>query len=255
MKGGKFMNLLGIVIFSILILSIIALVLYLQPSLHKYISRNVLKDFHWDAIIAGAAIIALFFSTLTYTITRKLFIGQNTPLIDVSPVALFSQNNFTTIRLSVANYSGFDAYNIGLDVKYDEIGWINEWIKARGDKQQRSEGQKTIIDNTVYSLPPRVIPGLEELRAGETKEKDKQNQFFEFRGSLNLQSACEDSQTKNGFFIWIRVTWQNDRRHTFDEIHKYKLICTNDKDKDKQGIVGYALTLIPEGIISRKDVK
>jgi hypothetical protein len=44
--------------------------------------------------------------------------------------------------------------------------------------------------------------------------------------------------------VQIRVTWENNRGHVFDEIRKYKLLCTKTE-------IGHAFTFIPEGIISQ----
>jgi hypothetical protein len=63
------------------------------------------------------------------------------------------------------------------------------------------------------------------------------------------QVPVSDEQFKEGKFpIRIRVRWENQKRHLFDEIHDYYLVCTTVGN-------GKSYTLIPAGTVTRKDPK
>lgn len=168
---------------------------------------------------------------------EKVFIGQNKPLIDITPIALGQSPKGThvTIELSVSNYSGFTAFNIGFDIKYGERGWHGEWIKA----SEQPGGVKMAY--RYDPLPKAIVP---ILKSGETiKAKPDPSPVFS-SGALNL----ENHVCKNGeITVQIRVRWENKNHHIFDEVHEYKLICTNAGEND-----GRSFTFIPAGVVSKK---
>ena len=170
---------------------------------------------------------------------EKLFVGQNKPLIDVTPISI-AQNNkkrtHSTTMFSVVNYSGFEAREIRIDVKYGEgNAWITKWEEAN----DVNSGDGLQIGHFYRSAPKLFITKLE---AGKTVEKEFVENPLYTSGSLNLEKVCADP---NGYPVFVRVTWHNEKGRIFDEIHKYTLICTKDS--------GRAFAFIPEGIISRKD--
>jgi len=166
---------------------------------------------------------------------EKLFEGQNKPLIDITPITLTQIKGGThvVIKFSIFNYSGFNALNVGFDVKYGKNVWIGEWLKA----SNHSGGVR--LEEPYNSFPKTTtIPILE---SGQTKIISGESS-----GSLNLENdVCK---ANNGEIpIQIRVRWENENHHVFDEIHEYKLICTKVEKND-----GRSFTFIPVGVISKK---
>ena len=51
--------------------------------------------------------------------------------------------------------------------------------------------------------------------------------------------------------VQVRVWWENESGHTFDEVHQYLLVCTLDRDEKER--LGYAFTFIrpPSGWTGR----
>lgn len=265
------MTFLGVAIILICLLSILALVLYFNLSGHEH---RPTTEHLWIMVsaIATAVLALLTFVTLLFTMdstnkasrrSEALFRGQNTPLIDVTPTSVSCANNSTTTTFSVANYSGFVARNVAIDLRYGDnkgkAAWIAEWLKAHNDKQGREPQHKTIGEGVFYQSSPTVwIPQLEP---GETISKNLRGEPLFIRGSFALQTVCpqpvlpppENDPPSKSHPVHIRVTWQNEFGHTFDEVHQYALVCTLDRDADANGRVGYAFTFVPEGIISRKD--
>ena len=200
--------------------------------------------------------VILVFTYLSYRQTAKVFVGQNKPLIDVSPIGVkqvIAMIPIGTSRLqikqvvtvcSVANYSGFDAHNIGVDVKYQESGeWIGEYDKANSEKKNK-RGKDGVIPEEIYNTRTKIL--IEEIVSGDTK-----NRRVHSSGSLDLETnVC--NKGKVGIPVWIRVSWENKKGHVFDEIHKYRLICTKD-NQPPHARTGRAFTFIPYGIESKKD--
>jgi hypothetical protein len=201
-----------------------------------------------NGFIAFFAFVAIIFTWQSSIRTGKLFVGQNKPLIDVSPIGITQEaNGQSKTSFSVVNYSGFVAYKIAIDVKYEESNkWISEWRKARNEKKEKGEKKEVVVGKFYPSTPEPLIP---KLSPGKTKDRD----VF---GSLNLEKKLCDPNDPNrwsgGYPVFVRVSWQNKKGHVFDEIHKYKLVCTRDNEGSDPGS-GRAFTFIPEGVISRKD--
>ena len=170
---------------------------------------------------------------------EKLFIGQNKPLIDITPIAIgqSSKGTHVTITLSINNYSGFKALNIGCDIKYGDRGWHGEWIKA-------SEQTGGLRLGVPYDPLPKVY--FPKLESGETGKEEIEGEYIWSSGALNLEN--EVCQAKNREMpIQIRVRWENENHHIFDEVHEYKLRCTIAFKND-----GRSFTFIPVGIVSKK---
>lgn len=180
---------------------------------------------------------------------ERLYVGQNQPMIDVTPIGISQDaaGTHATTVFSIVNYSGFKAKNIGIDLKYGNNSWILEWIKARRENTTTNPIGGVVKENLYVSRSSSII---REIEPGETKESDEKGKKIAITGSLNLESdVC--SKGNNGFPVLVRVTWENLNDHVFDEVHKYRLICTKDtQPTDQRG--GRAFTFIPEGIISKK---
>jgi len=209
------------------------------------------------AIIAAIiAALALIVNAATFWNARKVFVGQNTPLIDVTPVGLATEGSFTMIFFSIANYSGFTAYDIAIDLKLADA-WIMEWLKANREKVGKPEHERAMLQKTAYPLVPGSSPGQgaywPKLKSGETVGQGK---LPGISGYFDLQRFCPEigkGVPSSRHPVQVRATWKNDRGHVFDEVHQYSLICTLDQDKDEKNRVGYAFTLVPDGIVSKKD--
>jgi hypothetical protein len=202
-----------------------------------------------NVILVCVTACSLWFAGKANARAERLYVGQNRPLIDVTPIGI-SQNvagTHATTIFSIVNYSGFKAYNIGIDLKYGDNSWILEWIKARDEKTAKGNGEGVVRERWYLSSSNTII---REIDPGETKESDEEGKNIVITGSLNLESdVC--AKGNSGLPVLVRVTWQNLNHHVFDEVHQYRLICTKDtKLTDPGG--GRAFTFIPEGIVSKK---
>lgn len=248
------MNILGWVLIGILVLAAAAVVMFFVNPVPQL--GNSIKDSPWAAGATVVAAIALIFTAATFWDTRKLFVGQNTPMVDVTPVALSAEGNFTTIYFSIANYSGFAAHDIAIDLKLGDA-WIMEWLKAHAEKEAKPKDERLIQMKTAYPLVPEFSakqgPYWPRLEPGQAVGRDR---LPGITGYLELQTICPEigkGVPSSSHPVRIRVTWKNDNGHVFDEVHQYSLVCTLDQDKDEKGRIGYAFALIPDGIVSKKD--
>ncbi len=239
------------------ILSIIILILYLSPSSQFTLA---ISDQHWTRATNIAQIIIAFFAILAFSYTaiankrsEKLFTAANTPLIDVTPVGVAQAPNaqgiyFTTTILNIANYSGFKAFDIGIDLKYGKNAWITEWIKADKEKNDKNPGER-IIDGKPYPSAPQMF--ITELEPGDSKSEEIKSAQVTITGMFDLEKdVC--SQGARGLPVLVRVAWKNDKGHVFDEVHRYRLIGTPITYPSQ---FGYSFTFIPEGITSKKGSK
>jgi hypothetical protein len=249
--GEKKMTPLGIVITGIFILSIAAIFFYFKsPSFSSQINIRDIGTFAQIAI-AFFAFLAFIYTFIANERSEKLFTGANLPLIDVTPIAVGQVpgekgDYFTTTFFNVANYSGFDAYDIGIDLKY-KGAWIVEWLKADKDSKGKPTGQEIVDGKTYISAPESKIP---ELKAGDTRQAELQieKSGLAIAGQYDLEKeVC--SKGEEGAPVFVRVSWRNKQNHIFDEVHRYKLVCT------KADPGGYSFTFIPDGILSKKDSK
>lgn len=195
-----------------------------------------------NIILVCATAASLYYAGKSNTRAERLFVGENRPLIDVTPVAI-SQQEFSQVRqvltlFSIANYSGFTAYEIGIDLKYGEKNdWILEWRKAKNDKSG-------VILKKIFNPSPMVL--IHKLKPGETKTLDDEEGPIGITGNLKLEDdVC--AKGKKGLTVQIRITWKNKNEHIFDAVHQYKLICTSVEE-------GRAFNFVPEGIVSEKHI-
>ena len=232
-------------------------------------NKNTNKFLAWGTFIMAAATFLMVILTWQSNVrTGKIFVGQNKPLIDVSPVniKLNKAKSHSTISFSITNYSGFDAYDITIDTKYGgnykgDNAWHLKWKEADNERirkiNEKVDKKGIAVEPNEYPLPPQGYE-IKKLRAGQTVNKNFKGEAIAFRGSLHLEKKylASDNRIK-GYPIFVRITWKNEKGHVFDEIHKYSLIWTRVSDSnnpnDLNSSVGWAFTLIPEGIISKKD--
>lgn len=245
-----------VLILSSVLLAVVLVVLAV-PSLfqfaRRYLGSHITPD-ESTAVLAVATIILALVTTVTLLYVKQsderaeqVFIGENRPRLDVTPIAIAQDTSTVqaTTFFSVVNYSGFIAYDISLDIRYgdsENTAWIGEWRKAKTDLDGKGAAQG-VVDGTPYlSRPTPLIP---QLGVGQTTS----GQQIMSKGSLNLETVC--TYGPKGLPVFVRVTWRNENGHVFDEIHKYKLICTKVSETGKPGS-GRAFTFIPEGIVSQK---
>jgi len=201
------------------------------------------QPFEFIVTLANILIAIVAVTTLRLTLrsnerAQKLFVGQNMPQIDITPTKVVQGSKGTHVALfvSVANYSGFVAYDICIDMKYGDNDWIGEWIRADSEKNQKPSSS-TVIPDKPYDLGlafslGKLLPGHHY----EFPEEGVSGQLV-FSGSLNLEEeVC--SKGKDGFPISIRARWNNEEGHTFEKISEYKLICTKMEN-------GRAFTMVP----------
>lgn len=180
---------------------------------------------------------------------EKLFVGQAKPLIDAVPFGIVqselgdeNKTKMCTTLLSFANYSGFTAKEISIDIKYGNNVWISEWVKANTDSERKKkEGVDPNVNLNQLYISRRKI-AISELKPGQTKRSDIENPFLYASGQLDLKENVVGK--KDGFPILVRVTWKSEDEHVFEKITKYKLLCTTTG-------IGHAFTFINEGIVSQ----
>ncbi len=204
---------------------------------------------HEKTLIVLLTLSLAIYSHLANQRAERLFVGADRPLIDVTPIAIRQRlpaRTHAETLFSIANYSAFPAYKISLDLKYDEIGWITEWLKANLESVGKGDA-KGVVGDKWYPSPPELpsAPRLSKLARGEKAQ-------WSLTGALDLENGVCPKKNK-GLPISVRVTWQNDpnKGHVFDEIHRYTLICTVNTG----GVppTGISFTFIPEGVIAQKD--
>jgi len=205
--------------------------------------------------------------------SEKLFVAQNKPLVDVTPIGVIpgtaeDGNKMCTTMLSFTNYSGFIAKEISFDIKYGSKPWISEWIyadidskrkeKEDFDKDSKKENKEGVLKenevelNRIYMSKRRIA--LKELKPGQTEksyldiktgQKIKRDLDFPFlyaTGQLDLNKEVVGKE--EGFEIFVRFSWKSEYGHIFEKIKKYKLLCT------KTGI-GHSFSFFHEGIVSQ----
>ena len=121
--------------------------------------------------------------------------SQVKPLIQTKPINFVIENSFGKTFLEVLNASGHDAYDLSVDMKYEENDWIGEWLRAD-------------------SRPPAGALRLGPLAA----------LMATFKGSLPYSEG--ELTTRKGFNIMVKARWRNGFRRQFEVIAKYRLQCT-----------------------------
>jgi|GEM_PF-1574592 len=190
---------------------------------------------------------------------ERIFTGQNKPLVDITPIGIgqSAEKQIVTVYFTAINYSGFKAFNIGIDVKFGH-DWIREWLKAKKESENKNNpNSKGVEPDKLYKSMPKPI--INELEPGETLVAETESgedkiaiNAMAISGTLDLEKdIC--SKGNEGYPVLVRTTWTNSDHHIFDEVHKFRLICTDDGGRDSKGI-GRAFTFIPEGKTSQKEI-
>lgn len=114
-----------------------------------------------NLILVLANLMFICFNWQSNERAEKLFIGQNKPLIDVTPfkITQYEINKETKMcetLCSIVNYSGFVAYNIVVDVTYISNVWITEWLKADYDNKKMEKG--VVIGKPFFTVPKATAP-------------------------------------------------------------------------------------------------
>lgn len=172
---------------------------------------------------------------------EQLFGSQVRPLIQSTPDHVYYDpvSKMMTTKVVVTNYSGFDAYNISVDVKYSgDYPWIGEWKRAEADDlQKKKSGETKTRDPSSYSTKAVAIKSL----AAETSAEGP------VTGFLPLYDLCEPQKEKRKESdVFVRTTWENKKRHVFDRVRRYTLVCTKVGE-------GRSFTFVPQEIVSQED--
>ncbi len=196
----------------------------------RRVSTSVLVSIVSVALTAGM----FWFTMKTEQRAAQLFGSQVRPLVQEHPtgVAFDPSLAFARTAFDLVNYSGFDAYDVSIDVKYATNGWNNEWFKAEVDRLQRMKSRTPEEEQRLkdyLTLPLRVA----RIRAGEAA-------IAQSTGSLSREYVCKNNE---GIDVLARVIWKNERRQAFDRIRKFKLVCTR-----RDG--GISFEFFPEGIVA-----
>ena len=250
-RNSGFTKLRSILLCIVVILLIVYIGIYYKSILIIYETFIGLRNSDkFTLIIALSNIVLVGITLFSLAYARKsnyraeiTHISENCPLIDVSPISVMQDYDIKQVKtfFSIANYSGFSAYRIGIDLKYGNNSWILEWRKARKERDEKGN-KSSVIGNKEYFTTPDIR--IDKLKPGETINRDSTGSELCIVGSLNLErDVC--SKGNDGLPVWVRVSWQNSNRHTFDEVRKYRLICTIDSDKTEENR-GRAFNFIPE---------
>jgi hypothetical protein len=125
---------------------------------------------------------------------------QIKPLVQAKPVVFIIERGFGQTTLEVTNPSGYEAYGLSLDIKYEDIDWIVEWLRA--NRQPPEE---------VLRLGPAA--GFVSI----------------FNGALPYteEEICTQRKT---FSVFVRVKWANEKGRKFETTARYQLVCTTVGD-------------------------
>jgi hypothetical protein len=214
------------------------LISYSVPETRSLLS--IAKENPITIIVALVALAGLAYTHASHRRERMLYTGQRKPLIDSTPMGLLPdpQRKAAAITFTVVNYSGFTARNVDIDLKYGANDWIGQWVKAKDDSLKKKNQQSSSNPDAVTFIPV-VSAKIRKLKPGKTMPFE----LSTIKGSVDLEAICKNRE--KGHDIFVRTTWENDCGHRFDEVNKYKLLCT-----EVDG--GKSFTFVPKGNISRK---
>jgi hypothetical protein len=174
----------------------------------------------------------------------RVFVAEIRPLIDVTPIAIMQNLNGThaATLISISNFSGFTAHEVGVDLMYGENSWIEEWQKAEQESKNKGDDSGVVKGKWYFSAPHLR---LQRLQSGETRNTDLTGKQLFIIGSLNLEDVV--ARGKEGLTVAVRATCKNEKGHVFDSVHEYRLVGTKNSAKGK----GRSFTFIPRGIVSQ----
>jgi hypothetical protein len=182
------------------------------------------------------AVASLYYARRSNRRADRVFHGQIRPLIQVRPMGLVErpERNGVDTVFSVVNYSGFDAYNISIDLQYGDKEWISEWLYAYEDNLKRQKGTYEAEEGLYGFYPTTPRPKIKELKAGETA-----NQVKVTGRTFDLEvDVC--GKGGKGTAVSVRSIWENGDGYRFDRVDRYQLICTSVNE-------GRSFSLLPLG--------
>ncbi len=240
------MKILGASLLLISIVTVIVGAWIVCPTIQKFMAGPN-GNMVLTIVLVVATIVMAWSAVQSNNRALKSFVAENRPVIDVTPIGV-RQDSHTHARtvFSIANVSGFPAYDISLDLKYGASGWIQEWVKANEDGQTKAG--KGVTLSKLYRSAPTVQ--IKQLLPGRSVDKDRNGKLLGLRGSLQLESVVS---MKDGLIVLVRSTWRNKQGHVFDTVNAYRLVATRNSAQPETGY-GRSFTFVPEGIISQKDV-
>lgn len=254
-NGSDLKTILEILLVPLGFLSVFSLILYgiylRIPQIKTFFDSNN-NDFLLivTAVIAYANLVlayitgkSLHHSKETNERAERIFQGQIRPLVDAAPIAVeqSSCGRYTKTYFSVVNYSGFIAKDVVIDLKYGSNSWIQEWIKAKDEMENKTE--QGVVPGKIYTSEP--ARKIETLKPGDTIYCNNKGEKIFISGSLNLEKTVCNNE-KNVLSVLVRISWKNEKGHAFDAVKKYSLVCTKaGKEGDK--VRGRAFTFIPQG--------
>ena len=239
------MKILGASLPLISIVTVVVCAWIVCPTIHKFMAGPN-GNMVLTIVLVVATIVMAWSAVQSNNRALKSFVAENRPVIDVTPIGVRQDNNTHAMTVfSIANVSGFPAYDISLDLKYGAAGWIQEWVKADEDGQAACEG---VTLGKLYRSAPTVQ--IKQLLPGRSVDKDRNGKLLGLRGSLELESVVS---MKDGLIVLVRSTWRNKQGHLFDIVHAYRLVATRNSAQPETGY-GRSFTFVPEGIISQKDM-
>lgn len=209
-------------------------------------------DSRWEqehAIRIGTIALLLgstFITIKSYKRTQRLFIGEDSPQVQAVPYAIGenSKTHNSTISFELVNYTGFDAKDVSIDVKYCVANsrlrhWAGEWVKA--NIEVNGKAASGVVEDSGYFF---AAPSKVDLLPRFTKVDTKERGLGIAADALHIETdVC--NQGDLGLPVLVRVRWRNEKGRAFDEIHKYKLLCTKNWI-DKNTPRGRAFAFTPE---------
>ena len=187
------------------------------------------------------------FSAVTHWRTQTLFVGEDVPRVQAKPLGIgeHGTTHNSTLNFLIVNHSGFDALNIDIDVKYctdnkKHRRWVSEWVKADQESKNKGKIQGVVLD-TIYPFAPSMGPKLRGYSSITTQELGCGLQA----DALHLETEVCD-KGKLGLPILVRTRWMNEKQRSFDEIQKYRLICTKNWMGQEKNPKGRSFTMVPD---------
>lgn len=178
--------------------------------------------------------------------TQQLFIGEDSPQLQAIPFAIAeTPTHNSTLNFRLVNHSGFDAFDINVDVQYcipkdRHRHWAGEWKKADKDSVDKTAGG--VEHNKGYFFSPLFL--AERLNRFQEITTDKQEGFGFGSNALHLEDVCD--KDADGLPVLVRLRWRNSKNRTYDEIRKFQLLCTKNWHGSKpQAPKGRSFTMLP----------
>jgi len=187
-------------------------------------SQNKVGDQKTETLIkvaqiatAFCAVGALLFTGISFCENSKVSKEGIRPLLSIRPITAEPTTSvhgkFVGTTIQVVNYSGFDAFNVTVDMRYrtgPTAMWIREWVNAYKNSK-RPELKLDIKDADTYTV-----------RSGEGRA-------IMLRGGLDIEeSVCKSDLKRLPIDIWTQ--WDSEKGQRFEKIETWQLLCTEVYD-------------------------